>query len=259
MTGRRATCPSCTWSPIPATRAKYTLPLLWDIRRSGSSPTTRADHGQFETEFTGYHRPGSPDLYPAAQRREIDAIATLIYYAVNNGVYKAGLATTQAEYEEAFDALFTTLDALDERLARRRFLLGGSCPRRTCGCSRRWPGSMLCTTRCSSATCTGWLITSTCGATPAISTSGRVLAIPPTSIRSSATTIRRRAGSTRAGIVPKGPYVSWLEPHGQGPDFRANRTDAPAGDVRPDAPPGSLAPEMTDYPASEEGDVRRVC
>jgi glutathionyl-hydroquinone reductase len=48
----------------------------------------------------------------------------LIYHTINDGVYKAGFATTQAAYEEAFDALFTTLDALEQRPARRRFLLG---------------------------------------------------------------------------------------------------------------------------------------
>jgi len=107
-------------------QGKCTLPLLWDTQRqqiiSNDVPQITV---MFETEFTGYHRPGAPDLYPAAQRRQIDAVATLIYHAVNIGVYKAGLATTQAAYEEAFDALFATMDALNERLARRRFLLGG--------------------------------------------------------------------------------------------------------------------------------------
>jgi glutathionyl-hydroquinone reductase len=109
----------------PGYQGKCTLPVLWDTQTqriiSNDIPQITI---MFETEFTGYHRPGSPDLYPAAQRREIDAIATLIYHAVNIGVYKAGLAATQAEYEQAFDALFATMDALDERLARRRFLLG---------------------------------------------------------------------------------------------------------------------------------------
>jgi glutathionyl-hydroquinone reductase len=110
----------------PGYQGKCTLPVLWDTHTqrivSNDIPQITIT---LETEFTGYHRPGSPDLYPAAQRREIDAIATLIYHAVNIGVYKAGLATAQAEYEEAFDALFATMDALDQRLARRRFLLGG--------------------------------------------------------------------------------------------------------------------------------------
>src|SRR6266699_2941611 len=79
------------------------------------------------------HRPGLRGLVHgslrvghqnAGQRREIEALSALIFHAVNNGVYKAGMAVTQAAYEDAFDALFTTLDALEERLARRRFLFG---------------------------------------------------------------------------------------------------------------------------------------
>src|SRR2546421_659590 len=72
----------------------------------------------------GSHRRGPPALHPPAQRREIDAVSALVFSTVNNGVYKAGLAATQAQYEEAFDALFTTLAAPEERLSRRRFLLG---------------------------------------------------------------------------------------------------------------------------------------
>jgi putative glutathione S-transferase len=78
-----------------------------------------------ETEFSDFHRARAPQLYPPGQRREIDAVSTLIFHAVNNGVYKAGMARTQAAYEEAFDSLFATLEVLEERLARRRFLLGG--------------------------------------------------------------------------------------------------------------------------------------
>ena len=110
----------------PGYSGRASLPLLWDIRsqRIVTNDPTQITV-QMETEFAGFWRPGAPDLYPAAQRREIEAIATLIHHTVNNGVYKAGLATTQAEYEEAFDALFTTLDTIEERLGRRRFLLGG--------------------------------------------------------------------------------------------------------------------------------------
>ncbi len=111
----------------PGYRGRFTVPFVWDTR---SQRIVDNDFQQittsFETEFRGYHRPGSPDLYPAQQRTEIDALSTLIYHAVNNGVYKAGLATSQAVYEEAFDGLFSTLSALEERLLRRRYLLGGS-------------------------------------------------------------------------------------------------------------------------------------
>jgi putative glutathione S-transferase len=109
----------------PGYSGQFTLPCIWDTR---TRRILTNDFSQltltFETEFVAWQQPGAPDLYPASRRSEIDALGTLIYHTVNNGVYKAGLATTQAAYEEAFDALFTTLDALEQRLARRRFLLG---------------------------------------------------------------------------------------------------------------------------------------
>jgi putative glutathione S-transferase len=70
-------------------------------------------------------RPGSaPDLQPEEPRPDIDAVSTLILLAVNSGVYKAGLATSQAAYEDASDTLFATLPALEERLSTRRYLAG---------------------------------------------------------------------------------------------------------------------------------------
>jgi glutathionyl-hydroquinone reductase len=109
----------------PGYSGHCTVPCLWD---TATQRLVTSDFPQitimFETEFAAYHRPGAPDLYPVPLRREIDAIAALIQHTVSTGVYRAGLATSQAAYEEAFDALFTTLDALEDRLARRRFLLG---------------------------------------------------------------------------------------------------------------------------------------
>jgi putative glutathione S-transferase len=64
------------------------------------------------------------DYYPADLRAEIDALNARIYPTVNNGVYRAGFASKQAAYEEAVVALFETLDALEARLAERRFLCG---------------------------------------------------------------------------------------------------------------------------------------
>jgi putative glutathione S-transferase len=65
-----------------------------------------------------------PDLYPEDLRVAIDEVNDRVYHSVNNGVYRAGFATTQAAYEEAFDELFATLDWLDDRLATNRYLLG---------------------------------------------------------------------------------------------------------------------------------------
>jgi putative glutathione S-transferase len=103
----------------------YSIPLIWDMktRRVVSNDVAQITV-MLETEFRPFHRQGAPDLYPSPRRRDIESLATLIFHTVNTGVYKAGLATTQASYDQAAEAVFTTLDALEERLARRRFLLG---------------------------------------------------------------------------------------------------------------------------------------
>ncbi len=77
-----------------------------------------------ETEWTAHHRPGAPDLYPTNRRDEIDDVAEVMLHDVNNGVYKAGFATSQQPYEEAYRTLFARLDWLSERLAERRYLVG---------------------------------------------------------------------------------------------------------------------------------------
>ena len=64
------------------------------------------------------------DFYPAPLRTEIDRINALVYCNVNNGVYRCGFARSQAAYEAAFDALFETLDELEARLGRQRYLVG---------------------------------------------------------------------------------------------------------------------------------------
>ncbi|WP_328505418.1 glutathione S-transferase family protein [Streptomyces sp. NBC_00391] len=76
------------------------------------------------TEWTGLHREGAPDLYPAALRDEIDTVMEEVYQDVNNGVYRAGFATGQQEYEGACAGVFRRLEALSERLARQRYLVG---------------------------------------------------------------------------------------------------------------------------------------
>jgi putative glutathione S-transferase len=74
-------------------------------------------------EFEAFAR-SQEDYYPKALRAEIDAVNALVYVNVNNGVYRAGFATTQEAYERAFDSLFGTLDQLESRLARTRYLVG---------------------------------------------------------------------------------------------------------------------------------------
>jgi putative glutathione S-transferase len=108
----------------PDYEGRYTVPCIWDRKTNrlvtNNFPDITID---LETQFTAYQKPGAPDLYPEHLRREIDEISELLYHDVNNGVYKAGFAATQAAYEEAFDALFARLDWLEERLSRQRFLV----------------------------------------------------------------------------------------------------------------------------------------
>ncbi len=78
----------------------------------------------FSTEWSAFHSAGAPDLYPEHLRAEMDALIAEIYTDVNNGVYRCGFATSQEAYEAAYRALFARLDALSDRLAGRRFLMG---------------------------------------------------------------------------------------------------------------------------------------
>ncbi|NQX35161.1 glutathione S-transferase family protein [Herbiconiux sp. VKM Ac-2851] len=78
----------------------------------------------FSTEWTEFHRPGAPELYPERLRDEIDALNAEIFRDVNNGVYRAGFAGSQKAYERAYDRLFERLDVLSDRLSRQRFLVG---------------------------------------------------------------------------------------------------------------------------------------
>jgi putative glutathione S-transferase len=103
---------------------KVTVPTLWDnktrrIVNNESSEIIRMLDSEF-ADVAG----DSPDFYPKPLRAEIDRLNDLIYANVNNGVYRCGFAKTQAAYEAAYDALFATLDELEARLARQRYLLG---------------------------------------------------------------------------------------------------------------------------------------
>ncbi|MET8875819.1 glutathione S-transferase C-terminal domain-containing protein [Nocardia sp. NPDC004604] len=78
----------------------------------------------FATEWTEFHRPGAPQLYPAELRAEIDEVNLAVFHDVNNGVYRCGFAGTQEAYETAYDRLFARLDWLSERLTTQRYLVG---------------------------------------------------------------------------------------------------------------------------------------
>jgi glutathionyl-hydroquinone reductase len=105
---------------------KVTVPTLWDnktgrIVNNESSEIIR----MLNSEFDGVAGDDT-DFYPKPLRAEIDRLNDVIYANVNNGVYRCGFAKSQAAYEAAYDALFATLDELEARLARQRYLLGGA-------------------------------------------------------------------------------------------------------------------------------------
>ncbi len=108
----------------PGYTGRVTVPVLWDKQRGTIVSNESAEIVRmFNSAFDGLT--GSTlDLYPESLRGEIDAVNETVYHKVNNGVYKCGFATAQEAYEEAFDALFETLDTLEDRLARQRYLAG---------------------------------------------------------------------------------------------------------------------------------------
>jgi putative glutathione S-transferase len=103
---------------------RVTVPVLWDKKRqtivsNESAEILRMFNSAFDQAGAG---PG--EYYPERLRAEIDALNDRIYRDVNNGVYRAGFATTQEAYDEAVRSLFEALDWLEARLSRSRYLLG---------------------------------------------------------------------------------------------------------------------------------------
>jgi len=103
---------------------RVTVPVLWDkqqqtIVNNESAEIIRMLNSAFD-EFGD----ASLDLYPELLRPQIDALNAKVYDSVNNGVYRAGFATTQDAYREAVTELFSVLDELEQRLSKSRYLVG---------------------------------------------------------------------------------------------------------------------------------------
>lgn len=108
----------------PTYTGKVTVPTLWDTRtrrivNNESSEIIR----MMDTEF-GDVACVKTIFYPETLRTEIDQMNDFVYANINNGVYRAGFAQSQAAYEKAFDALFNALDELEARLGKQRYLIG---------------------------------------------------------------------------------------------------------------------------------------
>ncbi len=109
---------------VPDVSGRVTVPVLWDKERqtivsNESSEIIRMFNSAFD-KITGK----SQDFWPADLRDAIEPVNERIYETLNNGVYRSGFATTQEAYDEAVTALFDTLDWLEARLSRSRYLVG---------------------------------------------------------------------------------------------------------------------------------------
>ncbi|TQM70727.1 putative glutathione S-transferase [Actinomadura hallensis] len=200
----------------PSFTGRYTVPCIWDTKTgrlvTNDFPVITT---MMETEFTAHHRPGAPDLYPEALRPEIDELNDLVYHTVNNGVYKAGFATSQDAYEEAVDALFATLDQLEERLSGRRYLFGDEITEadvRLYPTLARFDVVYYSHFKCNIRHLTDY---------PNLWGYARDLySIPAFGETTNFDHIKRHYYVTQrninpSGVVPKGPIIDWSAPHGR--------------------------------------------
>lgn len=108
----------------PSYSGRVTVPVLWDKQKNTIVSNESAEIiRMFNSAFNGLTG-SKDDFYPEDLRTEVDELNGRIYGAVNNGVYKAGFATSQEAYEQGVTPLFDMLDELEERLATRRYLTG---------------------------------------------------------------------------------------------------------------------------------------
>jgi putative glutathione S-transferase len=229
---------------VPGYDRGVTVPAVVEI---SSGAVVTADFRQItldlEREWTAYHRPGAPDLYPEKLRDEIEEVSGLVYEDLNNGVYRCGFATTQAAYEEAYGKLFARLDWLSERLATRRYLVGDAI---TEADIRLWPtlarfdavyhGHFKCNRSKLSEMPVLWAYARDLYQTPGF---GDTINFTQTKQHY----YRVHTNLNPSQIVPAGPdLTNWLEPH-----RRTELGGRPFGDGTPPGPPPP-AERVTDGP-----------
>lgn len=108
----------------PAYSGRVTVPVLWDKQEKTIVSNESAEIIRMLNSAFDEWGDARLDFYPQPLRGEIDAVNERVYDAINNGVYKAGFATKQAAYEEAFDELFAALDEMEARLSNQRYIVG---------------------------------------------------------------------------------------------------------------------------------------
>ncbi|HLS28895.1 MAG TPA: glutathione S-transferase family protein [Opitutales bacterium] len=108
----------------PKFEGRVTVPVLWDKEKRVIVNNSEDDICRMFNDAFAEWGDSSVDFFPAEIEEEQAALSAFIYEKINNGVYEAGFATRQAEYEKAVQALFAALDELESRLAGSRYLLG---------------------------------------------------------------------------------------------------------------------------------------
>jgi glutathionyl-hydroquinone reductase len=218
----------------PDFSAGITVPAMVDIA-SGAVATNGFQQLtlDFSTQWTAFHRPGAPDLYPEPLRAEIDEVNADVYHDVNNGVYKCGFATDQDVYEKNYAALFARLDALSERLAKRRYLVGDTITEADVRLfvtlvrfDAAYHGHFKCNRQKLTEMPVLWAYTRDLFQTPGFGDT-----IDFTQIKQHYYGVHKQINPS--GIVPAGPDLGgWLTPHG-----REELGGRPFGDGTPPGPP----------------------
>ncbi|HEY0539272.1 MAG TPA: glutathione S-transferase family protein [Actinoallomurus sp.] len=194
----------------PAYDGRHTVPCVWDTK---TKRLVTNDYPEITlmlaSAFARFRPADAPDLYPEELRAGIDELNDEVFHNVNNGVYKAGMAQTQEAYDEAFDALFATLDRLEARLEGHDYLVGD---RLTEADVRLYPtlarfdavyhGHFKCNLRRIADYPRLWAY------------ARRLYAIPAFGATTDFDHIKRHYYETHrhlnpSGIVPKGPAISW--------------------------------------------------
>ena len=110
----------------PDYSGRVTVPVLWDKQQSTIASNESADIIRMFNSAFDQAGAASGDFYPEDLRAKIDEINERVYHGLNNGVYKAGFATTQAAYDEAVVGVFETLDYMEALLSGQRYLAGSA-------------------------------------------------------------------------------------------------------------------------------------
>lgn len=194
------------------------------------------------TEWVAHHRPGAPELYPQALRDEIDEVNDGVFRDVNNGVYRAGFASSQNDYDNAYRRLFDRLDVLSQRLSGQRYLVGDTITEadiRLFVTLVRFDAVYHGHFKCNRSKLTElpvlWAYSRDLFQTPGFGDT-----VDFDAIKRHYYYVHREINPNR--IVPLGPDLSgWREPHG-----RESLGGRPFGDGTPPSPPSSpLSPQGT--------------